>query len=74
MMTPEWAKIITMITLGSGSMIVGLIPAAFTQYNLRRNPILLTFLLCFGAGVLMATSLVHMLPEVRLLNLDFRDF
>jgi zinc transporter 1/2/3 len=47
-----------------GSMIVGLVPAAFSQYNLRRNPLLLTFLLCFGAGILMATSLVHMLPEV----------
>lgn len=71
-MSPEWAKVITMITLGCGSMIVGLIPAAFTQYNLRRNPILLTFLLCFGAGVLMATSLVHMLPEVKT-SIQFMD-
>jgi zinc transporter 1/2/3 len=45
-------------------MLVGLLPAAFTRYNLRKNPLLFTFLLCFGAGILMATSLVHMLPEV----------
>ena len=65
-MSPEWAKIVTMLTLGLGSMIIGLVPAAFTNYNLRRNPLLLTFLLCFGAGILMATSLVHMLPEVSI--------
>jgi zinc transporter 1/2/3 len=63
-MSPEWAKVVTMLTLGLGSMIIGLLPAAFTNYNLRRSPLLLTFLLCFGAGILMATSLVHMLPEV----------
>lgn len=63
-MSPTWAKIVTMITIGFGSLIIGLLPAAFTNYNLRRNPLLLTFLLCFGAGILLATSLVHMLPEV----------
>ncbi|KAG5680098.1 hypothetical protein PVAND_009624 [Polypedilum vanderplanki] len=63
-MNPEWSKVVVMLTLGLGSMIVGMIPLAFTQYNLRRNPLLFTFLLCFGAGILMATSLVHMLPEV----------
>lgn len=63
-MDRDLAKVIVMLTLGMGSMIFGLIPAAFTQYNLSRNPLLLTCFLCLGAGILMATSLVHMLPEV----------
>jgi solute carrier family 39 (zinc transporter), member 1/2/3 len=65
-MSPEYAKILTMVSLGIGSFGFGLLPAAFKNYNLRRNPLFLTFLLCFGAGILMATSLVHILPEVSL--------
>lgn len=64
-MNKNWAKIIVMISLGFGSMFVGLLPAALPKRNLRNNPLLLTILLCFGAGVLMATALVHMLPEVK---------
>lgn len=59
------AKIIVVFVLGFGSMFSGLIPAVLTRYNLRRNPILQTILLCFGAGILLATSIIHMLPEVR---------
>lgn len=63
-MSPEWSKIIVIFSLGFSTLIVGIVPAAFTNYNLRRNALLFTFLLCFGAGVLLATSIVHMLPEV----------
>lgn len=63
-MNPDVAKVVTILALGLGSLIAGLLPAALSQYNLRRNLVLQTVLLCFGAGVLLATSLVHMLPEV----------
>jgi len=63
-MNADWAKVIVMLALGVGSMVFGLLPAAFTSYNLRRNPLFFSVLLCFGAGVLMATAIVHMLPEV----------
>lgn len=65
-MNPEVAKIVVLVALGFGSLLLGLLPAALRQYNLRRNLVLQTFLLCFGAGILLATSLVHILPEVSI--------
>lgn len=64
-MSVNAAKILALLTLGLGSLVMGMLPAALTGYNLRRTAFLQTVLLCFGAGVLLATSLVHMLPEVR---------
>lgn len=63
-MDEEWAKVVALSALGFGTMLIGLAPAGFSRYTLRQNPLLYTVLLCFGAGVLMATALVHMLPEV----------
>jgi solute carrier family 39 (zinc transporter), member 1/2/3 len=60
----DTAKIITIITLGIGSFLCGLLPIPLSRYNLRQNAILQTILLCFGAGILLATSIVHMLAEV----------
>lgn len=62
-MNPDTAKVVTVLALGLGSLVFGLLPAALREYNLRQNILLQTILLCFGAGILMATSLVHMLPE-----------
>lgn len=31
----------------------------------KRKDVVTSLLLCFGGGVLMATSLVHMVPQVR---------
>lgn len=59
------SKICAMISLGLGSMIFGLIPACFSSHTRNKWPLLLSSLLCFGAGVLLSTSLVHMLPEIR---------
>lgn len=63
-MNPDFAKVVAILALGFGSLLMGLLPAALSRYNLRRNQVLQTVLLCFGAGILLATSLVHMLPEV----------
>lgn len=59
------AKAISMLTLGLGSFVAGMVPVCFSEGARQRNPLLLSSLLCFGAGVLLSTSLVHMLPEAR---------
>nr|XP_019544798.2 zinc transporter ZIP2-like [Aedes albopictus] len=61
----EGTKLLAIFVLGVGSLVCGLIPVYWTKQHSR--PTLITLLLCFGAGVLLATALVHMLPEVRLL-------
>jgi solute carrier family 39 (zinc transporter), member 1/2/3 len=66
-MNIDLAKTIVMLALGFGSLFMGLLPAVLSRYNLRRNQLLQTILLCFGAGILLATALVHMLPEVIVL-------
>lgn len=55
-----------MVLIGAGSFIVGITPACFVSraQHLQRK-LLLSCTLCFGAGVLLATAILHMLPEVR---------
>lgn len=64
-MDTDNTKILAMLALGGGSLIFGLLPAFFNRPTRRRQPLMLSNLLCFGAGVLLSTSLIHMLPEVR---------
>ena len=64
------AKYMVMALLGGISPILGLIAFIFGGYSNRqdatkRQEATLSFLLCFGGGVLLNTSLVHILPEVR---------
>lgn len=68
------AKIISIVTLGLGSLVAGLLPAAFTKSKLRRYSLSQTILLCFGAGILLATALVHILPEVSDVSSSFDSF
>lgn len=58
------AKVLAMVVLGIGSLAAGLVPSLISSSNRRRFPILTSLLLCFGAGVLLSTALVHILPEV----------
>lgn len=58
------AKVSGMISLGLGTLFVGLLPAWFSSHS-RQWPLLLSSLLCFGGGVLFSTSMVHILPELR---------
>lgn len=64
-MQADTAKILAMVTLGGGCLFLGLLPAFFNRTRRRRPQFSVSAMLCFGAGVLLATSLVHMLPEVR---------
>ncbi|XP_075168250.1 zinc transporter ZIP1-like [Haematobia irritans] len=58
-------KSITMVVLCVGSYLFGMLPALMTHGMRLRFPLVTTLMLCFGAGVLLATSLIHILPEVR---------
>uniref|UniRef100_A0A8D8DYL3 Protein zntD n=1 Tax=Culex pipiens TaxID=7175 RepID=A0A8D8DYL3_CULPI len=64
-MSKNEAKLLAILALGLGSFVAGILPLFCAQRNRERFPSLISFLLCFGAGVLLATALVHMLPEVR---------
>lgn len=64
-MEPNTAKAISTLALGVGSFITGMAPVGFSDAARQKHPLLLSCLLCFGGGVLLSTSLVHMLPEAR---------
>jgi len=61
-------KIVVMVLTGLVPIILGLLPwkigRNINQEN-RRHQITISCLLCFGAGILLALSLLHMLPEIR---------
>ncbi|KAL0821335.1 hypothetical protein ABMA28_005925 [Loxostege sticticalis] len=59
------AKAVAMLALGLGSFIFGMIPACFSEGTRQKHPLFISCLLCFGGGVLLSTSVVHMLPEAR---------
>lgn len=68
------AKTVAMVVLCVGSLLLGMLPIWIARYfNWRKGgqemswmaKTVLSALLCFGAGVLMATALVHLLPEIQ---------
>ena len=69
-MDPTASKALAMGLLGGVSVFLGLIPLKVGKWFLdnegnHRHGTILSSLLCFGGGVLFATSFVHMLPEVQ---------
>lgn len=61
----EMEKFLSMLVLGLGSFLSGMLPAIISERNRIRFPLVTSLMLCFGAGILLATSLIHILPEVR---------
>lgn len=71
------AKVIAMVTLGITSFLVGILPLkvakwlkfsrkpALTSDHYTKQPIIISLLLCFGGGVLLFTTFIHLQPEVR---------
>ncbi|XP_047506019.1 zinc transporter ZIP3 [Pieris napi] len=59
------AKVISMLALGLGSFCAGMAPLCISERSRQRHPLLISCLLCFGGGVLLSTSLTHILPESR---------
>jgi zinc transporter 1/2/3 len=70
-------KVIALSLLGGISLIIGCIPLKLgslidaSDFEGSRDfwkRTITSVLLCFGGGVLLATSFVHMLPEVISIN------
>lgn len=59
------AKLLAIVVLGLGSFMCGVLPMYCSRRSRERYPGVLSSLLCLGAGVLLATAIVHMLPEIR---------
>lgn len=57
-------KVLASVILGVGSIVLGFLPLCLTN-NRNQNSLFLSCLLCYGGGVLLSTSLTHMLPENR---------
>lgn len=70
MMDLNGTKYLAMFLLGGVSLFLGFIPLKigkhFVSDDKEWKRTLTSVLLCFGGGVLFATSMIHMLPEVRL--------
>ena len=68
-MDVDGVKYLAMFLLGGVSLLLGFLPLKIGKYIVdddkgwKRK--LTSYLLCFGGGVLLATSLIHMLPEVN---------
>lgn len=64
------AKIVAMSVLGLSSFLLGILPIKLTKImsiksvNGDKN-LLVSLLLCFGGGVLLFTTFIHLQPEVR---------
>lgn len=62
------AKLCGMLLVSAGSLAAGIAPACLPAGGAghgRRRPLVLSALLCYGAGALLGTALVHQLPELR---------
>ena len=64
----DGTKYLAMVLLGGISLILGFIPLKIGKYFVNDDKVwkrtLTSVLLCFGGGVLFATAMIHMIPEV----------
>ncbi|XP_022920155.2 zinc transporter ZIP1-like [Onthophagus taurus] len=64
------AKVTTMLVLGLSSFIIGISPIKIAKlFKMKSegsgNNLTVSLLLCFGGGVLLFTTFIHLQPEVR---------
>lgn len=64
------AKVVSMAVLGIASFLIGVLPIKLTKLvNIKTadkdNNFVISLLLCFGGGVLLFTTFLHLQPEVR---------
>ncbi|XP_050315098.1 zinc transporter ZIP1-like isoform X1 [Anthonomus grandis grandis] len=64
------AKVVAMLVLGLSSFLLGLLPLRLAKLTTFKcldgdKNLLLSLLLCFGGGVLLFTTFIHLQPEVR---------
>ena len=71
------SKILTMVLTGVVPFCLGLLPRWISNTRLNteslRHKIVVSCLLCFGGGVLLATSQVHMQMEVSVYNIAHKE-
>ena len=64
----DGTKYLAMVLLGGISLILGFIPLKIGKYFVNDDKVwkrtVTSVLLCFGGGVLFATAMIHMIPEV----------
>lgn len=64
------AKVVAMCVLFTASMLLGCLPLQLNKWlnwgggGNAKNNATVTVLLCIGGGILMATTFIHLLPEV----------
>ncbi|XP_063241433.1 uncharacterized protein LOC134541716 [Bacillus rossius redtenbacheri] len=65
-------KVLVLVLLGALRLACGLLPLAVTTRLGLKGPLrhgkmeaFISYFLCFGGGVLIATSFIHIIPEVR---------
>ncbi|XP_067005358.1 zinc transporter ZIP1 [Anabrus simplex] len=58
-------KVLSLAGLALGSFLLGILPACLSPSHFRRWPLAMSAMLCTGGGVLLATALLHILPEAR---------
>ncbi|XP_074037056.1 zinc transporter ZIP1 [Leptinotarsa decemlineata] len=64
------AKVVAMTVLGATSFLLGMLPIKLTKMISIKSVdgdknLLISLLLCFGGGVLLFTTFIHLQPEVR---------
>lgn len=64
------AKVVAMTVLGVSSFLLGILPIKLTKIISIKSVdgdknLLVSLLLCFGGGVLLFTTFIHLQPEVR---------
>ncbi|XP_014249323.1 zinc transporter ZIP1 [Cimex lectularius] len=58
-------KLLAILLVTGGSILFGVLPSLLGLGTRYRDSVLLSALLCFGGGVLLSTSIVHILPDTR---------
>ncbi|KAL1459510.1 hypothetical protein WDU94_011482 [Cyamophila willieti] len=70
------AKVLSMVILGVSSFVIGILPLKLAKLmnfsrkpaldgHFPKQPLIISLLLCFGGGVLLFTTFIHLQPEVR---------
>ncbi|XP_060520494.1 zinc transporter ZIP1-like [Cylas formicarius] len=64
------AKVVAMAVLGLSSFLLGVLPLKLSKLTSLKSidgdkNLLISLLLCFGGGVLLFTTFIHLQPEVR---------
>ncbi|XP_046675892.1 uncharacterized protein LOC124364439 [Homalodisca vitripennis] len=66
-------KAVAAVSLSAGSYLTGTLPSCLGLGRSCKHSLSLSLTLCFGGGVLLATSVVHVLTDARLILPKWAD-